>query len=251
MSCCEQYLALNNIEHILIAASSEDSIDIKENDPEENEESRTADEENMDMQGSYRDEEITSMQYVSSEDVKLPTVSSEISIFDEVCKDHDIPICQEQAHTLNIDEQNPLDAEEMIHYEQSRSLDSIQHDTIATIYEKSLESFGTSRHDVTVNNTSSYIIHSNTQYDQNAGPLQFNNITTSKIDYYDEVFIYSSDTNDIQSHIASTCQEADILQYTASSDLPSLTDEPKIIDLDQNSHLMLASEKDYIEVDTT
>ena len=219
-------MALNNIEHILIAASSEDSIDVKENDPEENEKILTEDEENMDMQSSYRDEETTSMQYVSLVDAKLPTVSSEISIFDEECRDIDIPICQDQAHISNIDEQNLLDAEEMIHYEQSRSLDSIQHDTIATIYEKSLESFGASHHDVTVNNT------------------------TSKIDYYDEVFIYASDTNDLQPHMISTSQEADILQYTVSSDLPSLTDKPRIIDLDQNSHLMLASEKDYIEVDT-
>ena len=37
-------MALNNIKHILIATSFEDSIEVNENDPEENEESVTEDE---------------------------------------------------------------------------------------------------------------------------------------------------------------------------------------------------------------
>ena len=227
-------MALNNIKHtILIASSSEDSIVVNENDPEENEESVTEDDKNMNMQSSHslhRDGE-TSMQYKSLDDAKLPTVSPEMSIFVEEC---------------NMNKQNQLDSEEISHYEQSQTLDSIQHDMRATIYDESLESTGTRRQDVTINTTSNCMIHSDA--DHNAGLLQFNSVIVSMTDHYDDV-ICTSDTDDLQPHIIFTSQEADIFQYTASSDLPSFTDEPKLIDHGQNSQLRLASE-DYIKVDT-
>lgn len=236
ISCHQECLALDTIEHVLCTTDHEDLLAGDEVNLENHGVEAVISEESLNMQNSQSVEEPNIMQYVSLEDLSLPAETSHV---DEEDKNLDsITTRSQRARESHIDERSQPTLEETSQHDWFESTDGSPCYQMNSDYDEEQPESGDVQHDASTSDTNSYVMSpSNAQVDYN-NQLLFHSVTP-EIKHYRGLssahMPIHVDINQIQ------CPS------TSITDLPLFTEDPPIIDLDQNVHLKVLSDESYIQ----